>query len=152
MHLVNYHPRSNSLKCRSNADRFFDGFFDDFAAPFFKHSLQPAGSAANGLRVDIYEKDNVIVVDADMPGITKDDIRLDVKGKQLTIGYERKDEKEVKDEQLYRKEKRYGKFERTFSLPFAIDAERVSARYENGVLKLQIQKPEEQQQKQIEIQ
>ena len=100
----------------------------------------------------IYEKDNVIVVDADMPGITKDDIRLDVKGKQLTIGYERKDEKEVKDEQLYRKEKRYGKFERTFSLPFAIDAERVSARYENGVLKLQIQKPEEQQQKQIEIQ
>lgn len=152
MQPVRYNPSNNSLKCRSNADRFFDGFFDDFAAPFFNHSLQPQKSAANILRVDIYEKDNVIVVDADMPGITKEDIKLDVKGKHLTLGYERKDEKEVKDEQLYRKEKRYGKFERTFSMPFEIDAERVSAKYENGVLKLEIQKPEQQQQKKIAIQ
>lgn len=152
MYPVHYNPKSNSLKRRSSADRLFDGFFDDFAAPFFSHSLQPQMSAASNLKVDIYEKDNVIVVDADMPGIAKEDIKLDVKGKNLTIGYERKDEKEVKDDQLYRKEKRYGKFERTFSMPFEINAEKVSAKYENGVLKLEIPKPEEQQQKTIEIQ
>lgn len=152
MQPVHYNPRSNSLKCRSNADRFFDGFFDDFAAPFFNHGLQSGKPAASGLNVDIYEKDNVIVVDADMPGIAKEDITLDVKGKHLTLGYERKDENEVKDEHLYRKEKRYGKFERTFRLPFEIDAERVTAKYDNGVLKLEIPKPEQQQQKTIEIQ
>lgn len=152
MHLVNYNPRRNKMQRReNNMDSIFDGFFNDFSTPFFGHNMMTEKDVANGLHVDIYEKDNAIVVDADMPGITKEDIKLDVKGKLVTLGYERKDENEVKEEHLYRKEKRYGKFERTFSMPFEIDADKVSAKYHNGVLKLEIEKPEKQQKKQIEI-
>lgn len=152
MHLTNYNPAKNRAHCRqNNIDRFFDGFFNDISAPFFGHSLRQDNTPAQGLHVDIYEQDNMIVVDADMPGISKEDINIDVKGKLVTLGYERKDENEVKEEHLYRKEKRYGKFERTFSMPFEIDAEKVNAKYENGVLKLEIEKPEKQQKKQIEI-
>ncbi|WP_163340213.1 Hsp20/alpha crystallin family protein [Desulfopila sp. IMCC35008] len=152
MHMVHYNPRRNKMQCKeNNIDKLFDGFFNDFSAPFFGHNMMTEKDTANGLQVDIYEKDNIIVVDADMPGITKEDIKLDVKGKLVTLGYERKDENEVKDEHLYRKEKRYGKFERTFSMPFEIDADKVTAKYDNGVLKLEIEKPEKQQKKQIEI-
>lgn len=152
MHLMNYNPRRSKMQRReNNIDRLFDGFFNDFSAPFFSHNMTSEKDVANGLHVDIYEKDNVIVIDADMPGITREDITLDVKGKLVTLGYERKDENEVKEEHLYRKEKRYGKFERTFSMPFEIDADKVSAKYDNGVLKLKIEKPVKQQTKQIEI-
>ena len=151
MQLVKQRPGRNPLQCATNSDRFFEGFFDDLAAPFFHRSLATPKVIQHNLNVDIYEKDNVIIVDADMPGISKEDIHLDVKGKILTFGYERKDENEIKDEQLYRRERRYGKFERTFSMPFEIDADKVTAKYENGVLKLEILKPEQQQKKQIEI-
>ncbi len=141
MHLVNYRPNRNQRLSTTPIDQLFDGFFDNFAAP----------RAQQALNVDIYEKDDTIIVDADMPGITKEDIQLDVEGKFITLGYERKSEVEINEEQLYRKEKRYGKFERTFSMPFEIEPDNVSASYENGVLKLKLKKPQQRQKKQIAI-
>lgn len=152
MQLVRTYPRRNQLKCQNSADSFFDGFFDDFATPFFNRDLVSGSAQSSNLRVDIYEKEDTIVVEAEMVGVNKDEISLDVKGKCITLGYERKADEEVKDEQRYRKERRYGKFERTFSMPFEIDPDSVGAKYENGLLRLELKKPQEQQKRQIEIQ
>ncbi len=92
------------------------------------------------------------MIDAELPGIDKKDITVDVKGKRLTLGGERREDEEIKEENRYRRERRYGRFERTFSMPFEIASETVTAKYENGILRLEIPKPEEQQQKQITIQ
>ena len=149
MELVRYMPRRPLLATRPDSiTRFFDGFF----TPFINFDSQVPAGGGLGLQVDIYEKDNRIVIDAELPGIDKKDITVDVKGKHLTLGGERKEDEEIKEENCYRRERRYGRFERTFSMPFEIAPETVTAKYENGILHLEIPKPEEQQQKQITIQ
>lgn len=151
MNIVRYNPRRNSMiRPNTNIDRFFDGFFDDFFGPAF-HLTGNVARPNNQLHVDIYEKEGAIIVEAEMAGVPKEEIKLDVKGKQLTIGYERKANEEITEENRYRRERTYGKFERSFSLPFEIDADKVVASYENGILKLEIPKPEEQQPRQITI-
>lgn len=151
MNIVRYNPRRTSmLRPNSNIDRIFDGFFDDFFGPTF-HLTGNTARQSKQLHVDIYEQEGTIFLEAEMAGVPKEDIKLDVNGKNLTIGYERKANEEIKEENRYRRERVYGKFERSFSLPFEIDAEKVVANYENGILKLEIPKPEEQQPKQITI-
>jgi len=151
MNIVRYNPKRNSLiRPNTNIDRFFDGFFDDVFGPAF-HLTGNAVRHHNQLHVDIYEKEGTIFVEAEMAGVPKEDIKLDVKGKNLTLGYERKANEEITEENRYRRERAYGKFERSFSLPFEINADKVVATYENGILKLEIPKPEEQQAKQITI-
>ena len=75
-----------------------------------------------------------------------------MKGKLLTISGESKSDDEIKEENSYRRERRYGRFARTFNLTFEIDPEKVEAKYENGVLSLVISRPEELQAKEIIIQ
>ena len=149
MELARYMPRRPLLATRPDT---ITRLFDEFFTPFVNFDSQMPTSAGLNLQVDIYEKDNRIVIDAELPGIDKKDITVDVKGKLLTLGGERREDEEIKEENRYRRERRYGRFERTFSMPFEIDPESVTAKYENGILRLEIPKPEEQQQKQITIQ
>ena len=122
---------------------------DDFFAPFnsvfedFTTGLHPA--------VDIYEKDEKLVLEAEIPGIEKDKIKVDVKGRLLTLSGEHDRDEESKENGRYRRERRYGKFERTFKLPFEVTEEHIDASYTDGVLVLKIEKPEEQKPKQITI-
>ncbi len=125
--------------------------FDEFFTPFFNQEALVKPASRKALAVDIYENDGKIVIEAEIPGIAKEDLRVDVKGRLLTLGGERKDEKEIKDENVYRRERSVGKFERTFTLPFEVKEEQVTASYNNGILTLEISKPEEQQVKQIKI-
>ncbi|WP_136796827.1 MULTISPECIES: Hsp20/alpha crystallin family protein [Desulfosediminicola] len=151
MNIVRYnHGRNRVVRPNTDIDRFFDGFFGDFFGPTFNITGNTARQH-NQLHVDVYEQEGVIHVEAEMAGVPKEDIKLDVKGKHLTLGYERKVNENVTEENRYRRERSYGKFERSFSLPFDIDADKVVAKYENGILKLEIPKPEEQQPKQITI-
>ena len=73
--------------------------------------------------VDIYEKDDQIIIKADLPGIEKKDIHIDVKDRVLTIKGERASENEVKKHNFYRRERALGRFERSFTLPGKVDAE-----------------------------
>ena len=151
MQVTQYNPYRLQNRRGNNSANFFDGLFDDFLGPTFHLGAQGNKPARNGLQVDIYEKENVIVIEADMPGVIKEDIKLDVKGRLVTLRGERKRNEEIKDEHSYRRERSFGAFERTFSLPFEIDADAVTAKYENGTLRLEISKPENKQSKQIEI-
>ena len=143
MYLTTYRPKFGLKPHRHTT------LFDDFFAP-----LSPAYKEDGvGLHpaVDIYEKDEMIVVEAELPGIEKEKIKVDVKGRLLTLSGEHVREDETKEEGRYRRERRFGKFERTFKLPFEVTEEHIDASYTNGVLVLKIEKPEEQKPKQITI-
>ena len=123
--------------------------FDDFFAPLT--SVYNEDGYGRHPAVDIYEKDEKIRVEAELPGIEKEKIKVDVKGRLLTLSGEHDREDETKEDGRYRRERRFGKFERTFKLPFEVTEENIDASYTNGVLVLKIEKPEEQKPKQITI-
>lgn len=79
-------------------------------------------------------------VDADLPGVKKKDIKINVKGNVITISGERKEKKEVKEKEYQRVETSFGKFERSFTLPEGADAENITASSEDGVLEVIIPK------------
>lgn len=101
--------------------------------------------------VDIYDSENAIVINAELPGVTKENITLDVKENILTIKGERKIEEAVRNEHYYRQERCFGSFERAFTLPSAIDPARITANFKDGVLRVEIPKPDEKKPKQIRI-
>ena len=102
--------------------------------------------------VDIRETADAIVVHAELPGIDKKDVKVDVKDGVLTISGERKYEKDVKDENVHRIERSYGSFSRSFSLPTHVDINKVEARLEDGVLKVRLPKTETARPKSIDVQ
>jgi HSP20 family protein len=101
--------------------------------------------------VDIYETDDAFVLKAELPGFSKDDIQIELHDNRLTIRGERKREGEVKDEQYHRVERVYGRFERVFALPTAVDSERVQASFQDGVLELQLPKSAAARPKRISV-
>lgn len=152
MNLTHYNPNRMQNGRQTSPSSFFDGLFDDFFGPALHPATwSTAPARRQSLQVDMYEKENAIVIEAEMPGVAKEDIKVDVKGRQLTMRGERKQETEVKDKHSIRRERSYGSFSRTFNLPFDIDTEKVQATFTDGVLRLEIAKPAEEQQKQITI-
>ena len=151
MNLVRYNPHSR-LQSRTNmGTRLFDDLFTDFFSPMAVTGPRTSLQENLHLKVDIYEKDDVIFINAELPGIAKEDISVDVKGKLITLGGERKKDDEINEENFYRRERRYGKFERTFNLPFEVSSDSVKATFDSGILKLEIPKPEEQVVKKITV-
>ncbi len=146
MQLTRWNPRHRLMRRHSDFSSLFDDFFTPFSADTNKCS-----AAHTAPSVDIYERDDTIVINAELPGLEKEDINIDVKGKILTLSGERKSEGEIKEENSYRREMRYGRFERSFNLGFEVDPETVEAKYAKGVLTLEVARPQEQEKKQIPI-
>lgn len=102
--------------------------------------------------VDIYQSgDHELVLKAELPDMTREDIEVMVDNGTLTITGEKKLSNEVKDDQYHRIERRYGTFSRSFSLPPTIDAGRVGAEYKNGVLTVKLPMREEAKPRQIKV-
>ena len=101
--------------------------------------------------VDIYENNDSVVVKAELPGVEKDQIAVEVKDGILSLRGERKFEKEVKEESYHRIERSYGSFQRSFSLPVTVDQEKVTAQFKNGVLEVKLPKKEQDKPKQIKV-
>src|ERR1700691_235986 len=101
--------------------------------------------------VDVYEDEHNLTVKIEVPGIDEKDIDVRIENNTLTVHGERKFEKEEKEENFRRVERSYGSFVRSFSLPQAVDAEKISADYKNGVLTLQLAKRAEAKPKQIKV-
>ncbi len=151
MNLVHYNPNRRLSRRSQIGDNIFNHYFDDLLPPFV--ALENSSKVQNfgNMKVDIYEKDESIFLEAELPGIEKDDVTVDVKGKLISIGGEKKSNEEITKENCYRRERTYGKFERTFSLPFEIKSSDVKAKFNNGILELEITKPEEQVKQKITI-
>ena len=101
--------------------------------------------------VDIHETEESFVLSVDLPGVKKEDVTLEVKDSILSIGGERRQEKEVTEKSAHRIERRYGKFSRVFNIPSNVDASRVKAAYKDGVLQVTLPKVEDAKPRQIEI-
>jgi HSP20 family protein len=101
--------------------------------------------------VDIEEKDNEIVVRADVPGVSEKDLDVRLENNTLTIKGERKLEKEDKQKGYHRIERAYGSFVRSFTLPAAVDADKVEAHYKDGVLTVTLPKTEAAKSRKVKI-
>ena len=86
--------------------------------------------------MDVFEKEGRLHVRAELPGMTDKDIEITVTGDALTISGEKKEEREVKEENYYRSERTYGRFSRQVALPAGADAENATAQFKNGVLEV----------------
>ncbi len=145
MALVKWQPYGAVASLQDSINRLFHDAFprslaeEDFAVSAWK----PV--------VDIYDKDNAIIIHAELPGVKKEDVSIEVKENILTIKGERAEVKEVNEDSYFRKERIFGSFQRSFTLPSAIAPENIKAVFKNGVLQIEIPKPEEQKPKQIEI-
>jgi HSP20 family protein len=102
--------------------------------------------------VDIYETDDALVFTADLPGVSKDDVSIEVHQNTLTLRGERTHAAEVNDDHYHRVERAYGPFQRSFVLPTMVDQEKVQATYRDGILKLRLPKLETAKPRRIAIQ
>ena len=124
-----------------------------FSEPFFR-----GGSEDDELRmgawlpaVDMFDDDDKIVIKAELPGMDKKDISVDIENRVLTLSGKRNYDNEVKEENYYRRERAYGSFKRAFNLPADVDSDQINADFKDGVLKIEIPKPEEHKPKQITV-
>ncbi len=146
MTIVRWDPLRNVATLQDRINRIFNEAFadsKDFEDEVSMSTWRPV--------VDIFDTDNAIVIKAELPGIKKNDVSVDVKDNVLTIKGERSLTKEIKEENYYRKERSFGKFQRSFTLPEAIDPAGIKANFKNGVLEIEVPKAEEKKPKQISI-
>ena len=101
--------------------------------------------------IDLSESEDGFVLEADLPGLGKDDINLTIEDNVVTLNGERKEDRKVEGRSYYHYERRYGNFSRSFELPLGIDSEKVVAKFEDGVLRVDIPKLEEAKPRKIEV-
>ena len=104
------------------------------------------------VKIDVSEDDKAYKVKAEIPGVNKDDIQVSIDGNLVSISAEIKEEKEVKGENVLRRERYYGKQYRSFTLPQSVDSGKADAKYHDGVLELTLPKKADGASRQLKVQ
>jgi HSP20 family protein len=132
-------------------DRLFEGLWSEG----FGSSLVPETWARGEImpQLDIAEDDKAFAVKVDLPGLDEKDVEVTLSDRVLTIRGEKKEDKETKEKDYYRRERAYGAFRRSIEIPAAVDAAKIEASFKKGVLTIQLPKTKEAQEKikQIEV-
>jgi HSP20 family protein len=139
--LTRWDPFQEMLNLRRTVDRLFDNASSD-------HEWQPTQW---GLAVDVVENKDDFIVKASVPGINPNDLDVSYVDDTLTIKGEVKSDNEIKEDQYHLRERRYGTFTRSITLPVKIRGDAIEAGYQNGVLTLRLPKAEEVKPKRISI-
>ena len=134
----------NLIRYNSALNDYTPTSFNNLIDRFFNDKLTRSGGSAYSFvpRVDILEEDEAFEVHVAVPGMSKDDFKIDLNDNYLTISGERKFNRERKEDNFYLMETQYGTFSRSFSLPENVDASKISAKYVNGILEVTIPKDE----------
>jgi HSP20 family protein len=122
-------PISMMRRFADEMDRMFEGFGFPNAERFAPE-------------LDIFERDGKLVISADLPGLTKDDVKVDITEDAVILEGERKFEREEHDEGVYRTERGYGHFRRQIPLPEGVKTDTATANFSNGVLEITIDVPQ----------
>ncbi len=149
---VPWKPIAEMARWERDMERMLGNLFTRRASSFFDDRSGPGDGL--GLRepnLDLYEEKDQIVVKAELPGMTKDDIQVSVVDNILTIQGEKKKEEENKGKDYYHAERVYGAFVRNLTLPAEINPEKVQAVFQNGVLEIRLPKSEEAKKKAINV-
>jgi HSP20 family protein len=133
---------------RYNTNDFTPTTFSALVDKFFNDSLARSGGSAFVPKVDIVETADAFEVHLAVPGISKEDFKIELNDNYLTVSGERKFSTEKKDKNYHTIETQYGAFNRSFSLPDNVDASKINAKYNNGILELTIPKDEKKALKQ----
>lgn len=145
MHLIKLNPVSDMMNVNKRVDRFFNEFFAPLGRQLSKENYRWNPVA------DVLENDDAFMIKVELPGLDKDQINVDVKENILTIKGERTDENEVKNDKVYQRERFQGKFQRAFSLPSTVEADKIEAEFVDGLLKITIPKAPKEKPKQITV-
>lgn len=148
MALVRWDPAVEVDSLQSEVNRLFDGFFGG--------SRGAGGNGSAPARrwvpaMDLAETEDHLVLTADLPGLGEEDISIEIKDGVLTISGERRGSDEQSGRGFHRMERSFGRFSRSLTLPDGIDADRVAAGFDRGVLEVRIPKPAERKPHKVEI-
>jgi HSP20 family protein len=132
------------VRYNSAVNDFVPTSFSNLIDRFFNESVSRAGGSAYSFvpRVDIIEGEKAFEIHVAAPGLNKEDFKLDLNDSLLTISGERKFTKEKKENNFHSIETQYGTFSRSFSLPENVDAGKITAAYNNGILEITVPKDE----------
>jgi HSP20 family protein len=145
MALVRWEPMRELNTLQTEMNRLFNTFFDEGE----NGQRQPGRRWAPA--VDLFEREDTLVLKADLPGLGEDDVKIEVHENVLTISGERHADFEDKQNGYYRVERAFGSFSRSLTLPEGVDTDKISASFDNGVLEVTIPKPEQRKPRRIEI-
>lgn len=136
------------------AERRINSFFEDFFNQFPSRVMDDMSTMNNSAPVNIRETENAYHIEVIAPGMDKSDFKVNIDNNVLTISAEKKSEASKETERMVRREFTYKSFARTFTLDDTIQSDNIQARYENGVLNIDLPKKEEEkiQPKEINIQ
>ena len=146
MTIVRWEPIRELSSLQTEMNRLFNSVFD---AP------STTGGRADARRwtpaMDLFERDDHFVLRADLPGMSEEDVKIELEDTTLTVSGEPKAEHEDRGEGYYRVERAFGTFARTLTLPQGVDPEAVTASFDRGVLEIRVPKPEARKPRRIEI-
>lgn len=145
--LTRWQPFREVTSLQERVNQLFNDVFSDIDSPD-RSSLTSFSFAP---RADVYEEDDRIVLEMEMPGIKEEDIHLTLEGNALSISGERKIENDRKPDRYQRVERYYGSFSRTFALPTTVDPDSVEAKYEHGILRVSMAKKANARPRQIKV-
>lgn len=140
--LTNWSSFDRLASLRDEFNRLFDWSIPSRDSGFFS-GWTPA--------LDVYDDKDHLVVNVELPGMKKEEIEISLHDGTLTVSGERKFDREAKEGQTFRSERYFGKFQRSLTLPTAVDAGKVKASYKDGILTIDLAKAEEAKPKQIEV-
>lgn len=133
---------------RYNANDFVPTSFSNLVDRFFNDSMVRSGGSAFVPKVDVLETEQAFEIHFAVPGLSKEDFNIELKDNYLTVSGERKFSNEKKDKNYHSIETSYGSFNRAFALPENVDASKINAKYDKGILELTIPKDEKKTLKQ----
>lgn len=134
---------------RYNPSDFVPSTFSGLVDRFFNDSMVRNGGSVFSPKVDVIENENSYEVHLAVPGVNKEDFKVEVNDNHLTVSGERKFTNEKKDKNYHSVETQYGSFSRSFTLPENVDGTKIIAKYNNGILELTIPKDEKKVLKQV---
>jgi len=138
----------------SNLERETERMFGDFFRRPFLGMSWPDRLREIGIRepaIEVYEEKDDVVVKAEVPGMKKEDLEINLSGDTLTIKGEKKQEEEVKQKGYYYSERSYGSFHRTIDLPKEVQTEKAKATFKDGVLEVRLPKTEDAKRKEVKV-
>jgi len=144
MAMIRWEPFREMMSLRDAMDRLFE---DSFVRPW--HFWPDMGRRE--LPLDMYQTANDVVVKAALPGVKPEEVDISITGDTLTIKGEHKEEQEVKQEDYFYKEQRYGSFSRSVTIPVQVRSDKAEATFDNGILTLTLPKAEEIKPRQIKV-
>jgi HSP20 family protein len=148
MALIRWEPVRELNSIQQEMNRLFNTFLD----------TPGAGGSASDARIrrwipamDLVERDDHFILKVDLPGLTQDDVKVELQDNVMTISGERKQAEEHRADGYYRLERAFGSFSRSLTLPEGVDADAVTAKFENGVLEVTVPKPAERKPRRVAI-